>query len=609
MFKDRSQVTGFVLLALLLIGYLAYNNYSQREYRKQQEAQRRTDSIAAAKAAPKAPVAAGAASADSVRQPVLDSAQQASLPPGLRGTAQTVVLENEDIALTFSTKGAYPTAARLKKYQTYQKTPLYFFVGAGNLLAFTLPFDNGRATSDLFFQPTPTAGPDGSKAVAFTSDLGGGRQVSIIYTLPKDGYMMNLSVRTTGLQAQSLPLVWQTRALTTEKDVSDERINSQIYYRYKNKDNDYFTVREDQAETLDPSLHWLGLRTHFFSSALIADDGFGTATYAASVKGLDPKSVVTNKGTFTLPLKGDGSANLRWYIGPNHYQTLKSFKIGLDEMVPLGYGVMAFVKYINKALIIPIFNFLGGFIGNYGVIIMLMTLIIRLLLSFFTYKSYLSSAKMRVLKPELDELRAKYGEDQQRMGMEQMKLYRTAGVNPLGGCLPTLFQLPILFAMYYFFPSSIELRQESFLWADDLSTYDSILNLPFNIPFYGDHVSLFTILMTASSLFLALYNRNMTPQAADNPVLKWMPFVFPIMLMGVFNKMAAALTFYYFFSNMISILQQFIIQKFVINEEKIHRQIQENRNKPATPSKWAAKLEEMQKMQQERGKQQPIRKK
>ena len=277
-------------------------------------------------------------------------------------------------------------------------------------------------------------------------------------------------------------------------------------------------------------------------------------------------------------------------------------------MVPLGFGIMAFVKYINKWLIIPIFNILSQFISNYGIIIMLMTIIIRLLLSFFTYKSYLSAAKMRVLKPELDELRAKIGDDQQKMGMEQMKLYRTAGVNPLGGCLPTLFQLPILFAMYYFFPTSIELRQESFLWANDLSTYDSVLDLPFNIPFYGAHVSLFTLLMTASSLFLALYNRNMTAQDPNNPMLKWMPYIFPFLLIGVFNKMAAALTFYYFFSNMISIAQQFIIQKYVINEASIHKQIQENRNKPATPSKWAQKLEEMQKAQATRMKQPPKKK-
>jgi YidC/Oxa1 family membrane protein insertase len=280
----------------------------------------------------------------------------------------------------------------------------------------------------------------------------------------------------------------------------------------------------------------------------------------------------------------------------------------MDEMVPLGFGIMAFVKYINRWVIIPIFYFLSSFVSNYAVIIMLMTLLIRLFLSFFTYKSYLSSAKMRVLKPELDELRAKIGDDQQKFGMEQMKLYRSAGVNPLGGCLPMLFQLPILLSIYYIFPSFIEFRQKSFLWADDLSTYDSIFNFGFEIPFYGDHISLFTLLMTASSLFLALYNRNMTPQDPNNPMLKYMPYIFPIILMGVFNKMAAALTFYYTFSNLLSIAQQFIIQKYFIDEKAIHKQLQENKTKPPTQSKWAQKLEEMQKMQVDKTKIEPRKK-
>lgn len=214
---------------------------------------------------------------------------------------------------------------------------------------------------------------------------------------------------------------------------------------------------------------------------------------------------------------------------------------------------------------------------------------------------------MRVLKPEIDELRAQYSDDQQKFGMEQMKLYRSAGVNPLGGCLPTLFQLPILFAMYYFFPTSIELRQQKFLWANDLSTYDSIISWGGDIPvissIFGNHISLFTILMTASSLFLALYNRNMTVQDPNNPMLKWMPYIFPFLLFGVFNKMAAALTFYYFASNMISIAQQFVIQKYIINEKAIHAQLQENKNKPATKSKWAERMEQMQQAQMEKAKQ------
>jgi YidC/Oxa1 family membrane protein insertase len=309
-----------------------------------------------------------------------------------------------------------------------------------------------------------------------------------------------------------------------------------------------------------------------------------------------------------LPMKAgnnEQSASLRWYIGPNDYHTLMSYKSGFEDMVPLGYGIMAFVKYINKWALIPIFYFLASFISNYAIIIMLMTVFIRLILSFFTYKSYLSSAKMRVLKPELDELRAKIGDDQQKFSMEQMKLYRSAGVNPLGGCLPMLFQLPILLSMYYMFPSFIEFRQQHFLWCNDLSTYDSIFNFHFNIPFYGDHVSLFTLLMTGSSLFLAVYNRNMTPQDPNNPMMKYMPFIFPVILMGVFNKMAAALTFYYTFSNILSIAQQFIIQKYFINEKAIHAQLQENKTKPATPSKWSQRLEEMQKLQADRAKTPP----
>ena len=209
------------------------------------------------------------------------------------------------------------------------------------------------------------------------------------------------------------------------------------------------------------------------------------------------------------------------------------------------------------------------------------------------------------MKPELDELRLKCGDDQQKFSMEQMKLYKSVGVNPLGGCLPMLFQLPILLAMYYLFPSFIEFRQQHFLWADDLSTYDSVLNFGFTIPWYGDHVSLFTLLFTLSSLFVAIYNRNMTPQDPNNPMMKYLPFIFPVILMGMFNKMAAALTFYYTVSNLLSMLQQFIIQKYFIDEKAIHAQLQENKTKPPTPSKWAAKLEEMQKLQADRAKQMP----
>ncbi|MGN6476676.1 MAG: membrane protein insertase YidC, partial [Flavipsychrobacter sp.] len=588
---DRNTVIGFGLLILLVIAYVGYNNYSQNQYL----AQKRIDSIAAEKRHPHSKIqpaqnTAAAVSLSTADSLVNDSIRR-SMPPAYNGTEQIVKLENKNISLSFSTKGAQPVSALLKDYKTHDQNPLYFFNGKGNELSALLPVNNNTtSTADLFYTSAESTAPNGDKVLTFSADMGGGKLVHINYQLPAEGYMLGYHVKLDGMPTAVLPINWQITALHTEQEVTMERNNSQVYYRYADKDHDYFSFIKKQKEDLDKPVEWVGFRLQYFSTALISDSSsFTKATVTGNAKIDDNNIVAVAKNTMMLPLGADQSANLRWYVGPNHYKTLRSYKIGLDEMVPLGYGMMSFVKYVNKWLIIPTFNVLSGVISNYGIIIILMTLFIRLLLSFFTYKSYLSSAKMRVLKPEMDELRAKYGDDQQKFGMEQMKLYRSAGVNPLAGCIPTLLQVPILFSMYYFFPSSIELRQQKFLWANDLSTYDSIFSWSGNIPvitsIFGNHISLFTILMTASSLFLALYNRNMTMQDPNNPMMKWMPYVFPFMLFGVFNKMAAALTFYYFCSNMISIAQQYVIQKYIINEKAIHAKLQENRNKPATPSK------------------------
>lgn len=608
---DRNSLIGFSLLVLLLIGYFAYNNYSKNEYEKQRIA----DSIANAKLQPPKPAFD---SSRTVQLAAVDTTVADSTANALQASnqvAEDVKLENEDLAITFSTKGAHPVSALLKKYKTYQGDSLYLFDGDYNKLSAVLPINNGAlATSDLYYEVEESTTSDGSRTIKFTSEIEAGKKVTISYALPESGYMLQCNIALNGMPVNTLPMTWQTQALHTENDIKNERINSQVYYRYSDKDHDYHTISKTEKETLDKSAKWLGFRLHFFSTALVAENSFKNVTITGNSELEDSNAVAQTKNIFDAPVDAASqSVSMRLYIGPNKYTTLRAYKIGLEEMVPLGYGVMFFVKYINKWLIIPIFNVLSSFIGNYGVIIMLMTIIIRLLLSFFTYKSYLSAAKMRVLKPELDELREQYKDDQQKFGMEQMKLYREAGVNPLGGCLPTLFQLPILFAMYYFFPSSIELRQESFLWAKDLSTYDSIASWSAHIPVlssvYGNHISLFTILMTISSLVLALYNRNMTAQDPNNAMLKYMPFVFPIFLLGIFNKMAAALTFYYFFSNVISIVQQFVIQKYIINEDAIHAKIQANKNKPAAPSKWQQRLQEMQKAQMEKAKQQQSKKK
>ena len=605
---DRNQVIGFSLIALLLIGYLTYNQHEQKIYFEQ----KRADSVAYAHAHPRPVVDSSKTMAATSNATVTDSATEQlrrSQPPAYYGNAEMVTLANKKLTLQFTSKGAYPVAASINGYKTYHQDSLFLFKGMGNQLSAILPADNGKSTADLYFVPVTRDEPNGDKVLDFMADMGQGRKVDIIYTLPADDYMMRCSISLTGIPATSLPLYWQTMALKTEKDIANERLATQVYYHNIGGDGDYFTLRTDEKTEHDNgSAQWIGFRKQYFSTVLVDNDGFDKMDLKFGIHTADTGITGQNLVAMQVPLKPGNNAltaSLKWFIGPNDYHTLQSYKMSMEDMVPLGWGMFAFVKYINRWALIPIFYFLAGFISNYAIIIMLMTIFIRLILSFFTYKSYLSSAKMRVMKPELDALRAKIGDDQQKFSMEQMKLYRSVGINPLGGCLPMLFQMPILLSMYYMFPSFIEFRQQHFLWAQDLSTYDSIYNFPFTIPFYGDHISLFTLMMTASSLFLAVYNRNMTPQDPNNPRMKYMPYIFPVFLMGIFNKMAAALTFYYTFSNLLSIAQQFIIQKYFINEKAIHAKLQENRNKPATPSKWAQKLEEMQKLQADRAKVQP----
>ncbi|MNS70736.1 Membrane protein insertase YidC [compost metagenome] len=599
---DRNSVIGFVLLLALATGYIFYSNNSAKEY----QAKKTADSLAYAKAHPQ-PAANTAVLKDTTT--VVDS----SLPTAFRGAEQMVTVSNGLIDLKVTSKGAFPVEANLVKFKTYSQKPLLLFSGKpGNRLAFKIPVNGKDIWSDeLNFTPEQKTAADGSPQLVMTADVGAGKSVVMTYTLPKDGYMMDASLRLIGMadglsKTTEIPVEWKTTALSTEKDLKNERTNAQIHFRYQSGEHDYNTVSRKPKKSMDESLQWMGVKTHFFNSTIIAaEKPFKKGSYDAAEPN-DSSIVATDLSTMTIPVaaSNDFAFNFRWYIGPNDYNTLKSYNYEMEEMIPLGFGIFFFVKYIAKWAIIPLFNVLSSFISNFGILIIVMTLIIRFVLSFFTYKSQLSSAKMRVLKPELDELKAKYADNQQQFGMEQMKLYRTAGVNPLGGCLPLLLQMPFLLAMYYVFPTAIQLRQAKFLWADDLSTYDNILNLPFSIPFYGDHVSLFTLLMTVSSLLLAIYSKQMTggqEMAGPNgQVMKWMPYIMPIMFLGWFNNFAAGLTFYYFFSNMLSLLQQFVIQKFFINEEKIHAKIKANRNKPAATSKWQQRLEEMQKQQQNR---------
>jgi YidC/Oxa1 family membrane protein insertase len=284
------------------------------------------------------------------------------------------------------------------------------------------------------------------------------------------------------------------------------------------------------------------------------------------------------------------------YFGPSDYHILKQYNNSMENIVPYGTGIFAFVKYINRHFLLPVFDFIRGNVASMGIVILLLTLLIRLITSPILYKSYLSGAKMKVLKPEVDALKEKFKDDQQAFGMEQMKLWRSAGVNPLGGCLPALLQIPIFMSLYYFFQSNIDLRGKNFLWADDLAQYDSILQLPFDVPFYGDHVSLFTITATLTSLLISVYSMS-NMQDNSNPVMKYMPYIFPVFLLFIFNTLPAALTWYYTISNSITLILQIVIQKYIINHDKILSQINENRKKPVKKSKIQAKVEAMQESQ------------
>lgn len=603
---DRNSVIGFVLLGVLLIGYIVFNQKQQAKGLKEKARQDSIANLNKPKTFTDTSSQAGVAhTPDSVQL----AGEYGVFAVAATGTEQSIVLENPVIKITFSNKGGQPASVQLKNFKAYDGAPLMLAKGSFNRLSLQVPANNNHSlnTADLYFSGGQVQKqPNGSQSLSYRLSTSNPAQyLEFIYTLQPDGYVLNYTIHAVGLASvlpasqNALTLQWNNENDKLEQDMEYERLNNQVHYSLADGKHDYFTLERTSHEKLDGKLQWISVKQQFFSTTLITRNG--------NFEGADVNTKVPQSGnivgqTFTsLQIPYNRAQNFSFpidiYYGPNHYKTLKSFGIGLENIIPLGSGIFVFVKYVNKWIIIPVFNFLSGFIGNYGVIIILLTIFIRLIIAPFTYQSYVSAAKMKVLKPELDALRAKYGEDQQAFGVEQMKLFRSAGVNPLGGCLPALLQLPILVAMYSFFPSSIELRQESFLWAKDLSTYDSILNLPFTIPFYGNHVSLFTILMTITSLVLAFYNRGMTDQS--NPVMKYMPYVFPVMLLGIFNKLAAALTFYYFLSNVISIALQWVLQTFVINHEKIHARIQENKKKPVSKSKWQEKLEEMQKRQQD----------
>jgi YidC/Oxa1 family membrane protein insertase len=580
---DKNSLLGFGLLMALLIGYTFYSQQTEKVMRAQATA----DSLAKALKNPPA-AAAIPAKADSVKAGIDSSIIK------IQAAAVQTVLENKDIAITFNSNGASPVKALLKNFKTASGQPLYVF---NDKQLFNLSYKgaNGALVNTLNLS---TVGAVNGKTLIYTLP----NSATITYTLPDSGYMMDVkfAANNTLDKSQNISLDWNSIAPQTEYNAENEMQYNQLAYEEIKDGCDFHTIRDDKKIEFKDGLKYLSYKQHYFNTTFLADNANSFIASSASTKPTQDTSNTTVASlNANINIAAADNVNFKIFAGPNDYKLLKSYNRNLEEIIPLGYGLMSFVKYINKWLIMPIFNLLSKFITNYGLIILILTFIVRLLMAPITYKSYVSGAKMKILKPELDALRAKHGDDQQAFGVAQMSLFRSAGVSPLGGCLPALAQLPIFFALLSFFPNAIELRQKSFLWTKDLSNFDSIANIP-NIPFYGDHISLWTILFVVTSLILAIYNMGMTSADNSNPALKYLPFIMPVMFLGIFNKLPAALTFYYFVSNVITILLQWVIQNYVINHDKLAAEMTANKSKTPKTSKLMERMAEMQKQNQER---------
>jgi len=551
------------------------------------------------------------------------------------GNEEFYTLENNLMKITFSNKGGRIYSVELKNYQTNDSLPLILFDGPKTLFGLNF-FARNRSikTQDLYFSPvvdkkaTVVSGPEvkigsegrikfnkenpgGKETVSFRLEVAPGSFMEYDYTLEYNSFLVGFDVKMQGMNQyvaanQSyLDFNWSYEVPRQERISKFGEDNyTNINYKFFEDEVDNLAKNKSDEENLTTRIKWIGFKQLFFNSTIISNESFASAQIKQDKYKDNPEYLANFYADISLPYEGKPSESIgmQFYFGPNHYQTLKQYDVSLESLVYLGYPV---VREVNRFVIIPIFNFLRKYIDNFGIIILLLTIFIKTVLFPFTYKSYMSQAKMRVLKPEIDELNAKFGPDKMMEKQQAtMALYKKAGVNPMGGCLPMLLQFPILIAMFFFFPTSIELRQESFLWATDLSTYDSILNLPFEIPFYGAHVSLFCLLMTITTIVSTSMNQQ-AMSSNSMPGMKTMMYLMPVMFLFILNSYSSGLGYYYFLANVITIGQTYLIRHFV-DEDKIHLQLQANKKKPVQKSNFQKRLEDLAK---QRGAQLPQKKK
>ncbi|NOY49925.1 MAG: membrane protein insertase YidC [Chlorobi bacterium] len=615
---NRNSIIGFILIGAIMIGYTLWMTPSAEEMAQKQhiaDSIRRVDEarqIELAKANA-AKVEAELKKTEGLAETTVNEADNKPtdyknlndkfdvFANSANGEDKSIILENDVVKIEISRKGGHIINVELKDFQTYDSMPLILFNPETSKFGFSF-FSNNRIinTNDFYFQPSVNdnyikVGNNDSLSFSMRlyTDQGEGtfnknQYVEYVYSLKADEYMLDFDVNLVNMgsiiKANSVGLNWYVDLRQQEKSI--DRFNgSTLYYKFFNDDVDYLSETKDEEESISTKLKWVSFKQRFFSSSLIAKNGFDNGLLKVSTQensDIDRylKSMNVELG---VPINLQGTTNfpMQFYFGPNDFYKLKSYDLDLERQIPIGWSFFI-LAWVNQYAVLPVFEWLGGYGWNYGIVILILTLLLKLVLFPIAYKTYMSSAKMRVLKPEVDELSKKYPKKEDSMKKQQavMSLYRSAGANPAAGCVPMLLQMPILIAMFRFFPASIELRQQSFLWATDLSSYDSILDLPWNIPYYGDHVSLFTLLMTVSTLmYTYLNNQMMGAQSQQMPGMKTMMYLMPVLFLGLFNNYAAGLSYYYFLANIITFTQMFVFRYF-INEDKLRAQIEVNKKKP-----------------------------
>jgi YidC/Oxa1 family membrane protein insertase len=603
---DRNTVVGFVVLAALFFGYFYFTNQQQSAYRKKkaEEAkvqQLKEDSIKLV----------NKPFEDSLNK-IKDSIDQKQVTgifkDTLKGTEQLVTLQNKLIKVTFTTKGGQPKKIELKNFKGQDSNMLRLASSDFDKISYTIntgkTANGGSAqTGDLYFSKIDSSSKEGNQTISFTLNAGDSSGAYIIheYTLKPDDYMIDFNIKMNGantlLTQGTMNLSWQYAAAQQESDISYEKQNTQVGY-VQDGSFDYHTIGRKSSKNFSEAVNWIGVRQRFFFTILVAKNNFTGGGMTWVIPPDSTKTVVQSTANMKLQVPAGSPSVIPFsiYYGPSDYHILKKYDKKFEKLVNLGQGMYAFVRPINKFVILPIFDFLKSLAGSMGLAIALLTIFIKLLTSPLLYKSYLSGAKMKVLRPEIAKLKEKHGEDRQAMSMDQMKLFREAGVNPLGGCLPALLQIPIFFALFSLFNADLGLRGAEFLWSHDLAAFDAPIKFGFHIPLLGSHLSLFNLTAVATSFLISIYAMSMTPDQS-NPVMKYMPYIFPVFLLFFFNRLPSALTWYYTVSNIVTLAIQFVIQTYIIDHDKILAKIDETRKKPKTKSKWQERMEQMQEQQ------------